>query len=1395
MTADTPKKPHRRRRIIAWVAGLTLGVPVGLLTVTVATVLVAANTAPGQRYIAHETSALTGGMVQIDGFSGTFPTSLRIRHLAVNDAKGSWLTVDDLALGWSPLALIHMDVSAQYLTASKLAVIRLPESSSQTEPQKTASTGKSSLHFRIDLAKIQVDRIEVGAPLAGVPAAFALNGHIKLQDLAPVLDGLALDHLPRSDIGIDLKRLDGPGHLALDFSSPRGAIGIHLVAQDGAGGFMTSVAKMEQFDPADLRLDLHGPLQQARLDFGAKAGPVTASIAGPLDLLKNRGDLTIHAQAPAMSPQPGIAWNAMNLAAHVKGDLKAPAGDGALDIDQLAANGAAIGHLRATFDGDDSADEPASRVHLHMTADGLRVPGAPPALLASAPLVADLVLHPKAQGMPVTLNVTHPLAQLGAQAMLKPAAHGALDLTLPNLTPLGQIGKVDLAGHDVTHVDFALPETAQQALTLNVISALAITGGMKPAVGLVGPDGKLALNLAMTTQGKGKAQSRHIDIKHLTFDGRAVHLKDEGQVDLADKTTLATQAHLTLTDLARIDPSLRGHTDIDLEAQGATDDLAAKTHIAALFGTKTVPQGPITLDAAFTHLPKAPEGTITASGTLDRANLLLDMALSRDEQGNSHIDLHKLDWNSLTGRGKLMLPNGAKVPLGDMDIQARNLADFSALVGQKLAGHLGLTVHTTQPDTHKPPRVALSLGGMVRSDAASVGKLDLGGTVVDPAGDPDLDMKLAVNGLNAQGITGQANATARGKQSALAITAKANLQNVMDAPANLDTALLLNLPKKQVRLDRLTGVVKGEALRLASPALVSFGEKMGVDRLRLSVAPPGVAPASLDVAGTIKPALNMQARVDHLTPALAKPFAPSLDAVGTLSAQAKLGGTLEKPTGNASLTARGVRMRTGPAASLPPASLDATVALLGTSARIDTALNAGSKIALAVRGTAPTGKTGPLALNANGHVDLSVANAVAGAQGMALGGQVAVNMGVTGTMAAPRATGQIGLQQVSFNDYAQGVRLSDINGALVASGDSLALQNIVAKAGSGTIGLNGTVGVLRAGMPLDLHIVAQKAQPITSDLLTMMLDSDLHIYGQATTRLDVDGKLRIPTATVNIPNSMPASVPQLEVIRPGQKAPTRESSLLIGLNIDVISPGSFFVRGHGLDAEMMGKLHVGGLSSAPQVSGGFDLRRGNFNLAGINLNFTHGRVGFNGSGVTHKLDPTLDFRADRNVQGTLASLLVTGYASEPKIDFTSSPSLPRDQVLAMLLFGTTTASLSTTQMAELGAAVAQIAGGSSFDPLGKIRNTLGLDRFAVGGGNGVDNGGASLEAGKYVMKGVYVGAKQATSGSGTQAQVQVDLTKRLKLNTTVGTGGQVNGFTTPENDPGSSVGLSYGFDY
>ena len=101
------------------------------------------------------------------------------------------------------------------------------------------------------------------------------------------------------------------------------------------------------------------------------------------------------------------------------------------------------------------------------------------------------------------------------------------------------------------------------------------------------------------------------------------------------------------------------------------------------------------------------------------------------------------------------------------------------------------------------------------------------------------------------------------------------------------------------------------------------------------------------------------------------------------------------------------------------------------------------------------------------------------------------------------------------------------------------------------------------------------------------------------------------------------------------------------------------------------------------------------------------------------------------------------------------------------------------------------------NPLASVQSALGLDRLSVGGGTstgGAQSAGATVEAGRYVSRRVFVGAKESTTGF-SQVQVDVDLSKHLKLQSRLGNGTTTTQGTTPENDPGSSVGLLYQFEY
>jgi translocation and assembly module TamB len=277
---------------------------------------------------------------------------------------------------------------------------------------------------------------------------------------------------------------------------------------------------------------------------------------------------------------------------------------------------------------------------------------------------------------------------------------------------------------------------------------------------------------------------------------------------------------------------------------------------------------------------------------------------------------------------------------------------------------------------------------------------------------------------------------------------------------------------------------------------------------------------------------------------------------------------------------------------------------------------------------------------------------------------------------------------------------------------------------------------------------------------------------------------------------LPADVAVLDVRRPGEKRapPPEEPALVVGLNVEVDAPRAVFVRGRGLDAEMGGKIHIAGTAAAPQISGGFALRRGTFDLAGTSLKFVRGEVGFAGAGLQRRLDPSIDFAAETTAADVTAKLGVTGFASAPKIALSSTPELPQDEVLARLLFGVSVKQLTPLQVVQIARAVNTLrgGGGGGMNPLAKAQKRLGLDRLSVSGGD--EQSGPSVEAGRYVSERVNVGVRQSTTGT-TQARVQVDLTRRLKIETTVGSGGGTLQGTTPENSSGTSVGLLYQREY
>lgn len=1342
----------RSARIAASIAGVVIGLPLlGLLFI-----VIFANTDAGRATIEKLAAQLSGGTIELQGFGGRFPGALRLAHAEIRDKNGAWLTLDDVALDWSPLALFGGEAKIDRVTAAHIAVARLPAS----EASSSTSKGNASLPpLRVALGELRVDRLDLGAALAGVPASVHVSGNLRFASLT---DG---------DVALDIERLDGPGSYKLAGKMSADGDNVALNVSEPSHGLLAELARLPDLGAVSVAATLAGPRNAERLGLAMKAGALAGNGKGTIDLKGQSVDLDLTIAAPAMAPRPDLHWRSASLDLHVHGPFTSPDATGKLAIADLAASGASIGRIAADLQGN------RGKIDVNGVVERVRVPGSQPDLLAAAPIALQAEAILDRSTLPLTFTVTHPLIGVTGAAQLGGEMSATATVSLSNLAPLAALGGMAVEGHGAVVAKLAQQQRGTTQISLD--GTLDITGGEPMAAALIGENATLAFAGSMT--------GSDVTIDRATVDGKGLQLSAHGA---STGGTLDFAWGATLANLAALAPNLSGPLSVEGRLHGPRDDLALSVQGHGQIAAPGVPSGPVDASVDATGLPAHPTGQIDVRGQLVGAPITLGSKIRRGDDGSTQITLGRAQWKSLNAQGDLTLPPGAVVPLGRMQIRVARLADLAPLIGMQLAGSIDATLDTAdaggkpQAKLHAEGRQLAALG-----DSAERATLDA--TIADPAGHPVTASQIVLTGITAaNGVTGSTRLEANGPQEALALKLSSDL-NTAQGAAHIAGAATANLPERMLQLTALQADYRGETVRLLGPVKLRAADGIAIDQLRLASGG-----ATLTIAGQIAPKLQATVALRNVTPALAKPFFPDLKGSGTLALDAKLSGTLAAPAGTIRATGRGLRISNGAGGALPPADLDADVTLRGESAQLTAHLASGSNLRLQLAGIVPLKAEAPIDLRSTGSINLVLLDPLLNAEGRSLRGQVTLDLAVAGTMASPRASGSVRLANGSVQDFVQGIHITAISGTVAANGDTLQLQQFTGKAGDGTIAIGGTIGVA-APMPIDLTITARNARPLASDLVNATMDANLTIQGAVAGDLAVGGRIRIANANIQIPDKLPQSVAVLEVRRPGQKPPPPPPpSAPIALNLTIDAPEQVFVRGHGLDAEMGGQLQLGGTAAAPQIAGGFDLRHGNFSLAGQTLNFTKGRVAFDGYGLQSRLDPTIDFTAQSTANSVTATLAITGYADQPKIRLSSSPDLPQDEILAQLLFGQSMKQLTPFQVVQIAQALAAISGiGGAGDPLAGVRQGLGLDRLSVGAASG-GGLGATVEAGKYVANGVYVGTKQGTSG-GTQAQVQIDLTKHLKLETQLGTGGTpaTGSAVTPDNDPGSNIGLTYQFEY
>lgn len=531
-----------------------------------------------------------------------------------------------------------------------------------------------------------------------------------------------------------------------------------------------------------------------------------------------------------------------------------------------------------------------------------------------------------------------------------------------------------------------------------------------------------------------------------------------------------------------------------------------------------------------------------------------------------------------------------------------------------------------------------------------------------------------------------------------------------------------------------------------------------------------------------------------------KKFVPALPE-GTVEARARLTGNPARPGGDFHFGVRQLRI---PGSPLKPLTLGLTGRIEGTTlvARLavdkesiqalggtEARLEARVPLVFSKDGLPQPDMQGPLRGQVRWKGAAGPLWSLLPVADQRFAGNVAMSVDLGGTLSAPSAKGSVLVDKGKYENLLQGVLLTNINlrlkleeGRGKGAGALPGVARLELDAAGGLGGKLRVAGYSSLdGSKLDIKTTIDHLRPLSRRDIRIELSGDVGVTGSAAAPR-VDGlitvnqglvqlnKLAVGGSVTTLPISKNPAPGAVQAASPTGVAskPEAEGSL----NLRIVIPGRFLVEGHGLSSEWKADLLVAGTPEDPQITGQIMAVKGNFDFLTKIFKLSRGTITFAGGSLSN---PLLDIKLANETPNLTSYVNITGTVRKMKLSLSSEPELPRDEILAQILFGKSTSELGRLENLRLAGAVAQLAGfgsggGGIFDV---TRNALGVDVLRLsstpgsGSGDSSDDegmgAGTAVELGKYITDVIYVGVQQGMKQGSTAFIIQLELTPRTNL--------------------------------
>ena len=713
-----------------------------------------------------------------------------------------------------------------------------------------------------------------------------------------------------------------------------------------------------------------------------------------------------------------------------------------------------------------------------------------------------------------------------------------------------------------------------------------------------------------------------------------------------------------------------------------------------------------------------------------------------------------------------------------------DLGALAPFIGQELHGAIDLALALDAAEGKQNARADVK-ANRIDGSFGTLAAASVTGRVTDVRGRLGLDAKIAADDFAQPGLAiKDLTVTAAGDLAALRLTAKVDGSQGAK-PFDLATRLQANVAgeTKEVALQSLAGSFAKQPIKLERTATLRMaGAAYGLKDLDLSFGR-----ARLRADATLGDGrASAKASLDPTPLAMFQPFgAPELG--GTVALDLDVSGSSAAPKIDLVVDAKGVKARGKEQQTVPPANLALRAGIVGGQLNASAEL-AGVmddplrlKAALPLRiGLEPFAfelpKDRPIQGSLTGRTDLGRIAQILVLDGQRLQGLLTIDARFAGTLDRPLADGSIAIANGLVEDSISGVLLRDLTLRIVGDQNRINLATLSARDrrdgtlnGSGSLDLGGaSLTSLKTGLEL------ANLQVYNAEFGKAWLSGKVDVSGRLP-NLDVSSRLKVERADISLPNPPPSKPPTLPVsVKGAPPAPPPAPSgppLRIGLDIKIDMPEKLYVRGRGLESEWRGNIEVTGTADDPLVVGSIDFHRGFLTLLDRRFSIDQGTITFSGAKPPI---PELDIKASAEASGGFTGIVqITGPATKPKLELSSDPAAPQDEVVARIMFDRSSSGISPFQGLRLAAAIQQLqSGGEGLIGIG--REALGVDTFDISGSGGADT---TVGAGKYISDNVFLEVHQGVTSGSTKAEIEVELTPSFSAETEIGlegTGSRLN---------------------